>query len=312
MEANSNNTESQKLSIVIPSYNEEQNIPLLFDKIKNSVNNIAYECIFVDDGSSDNTFKQIELLSEKYPEVKGLSFSRNFGHQIALLAGLQHSTGDIIVMMDADGQHPPEIIKQLIDEYKNGYEIVNTRRLTTANSGVIKDNTSKWYYKIINSLSEVKIEPASSDFRLMTRKAVDAFLQLEEKDRFTRGLISWIGFKQSIIDFEAPDRMTGTSKYTFKKMIRFAFDGITSFSSKPLKFSLYSGIFALLFGVAYSIYALVVFIMGETIPGWTSMILVILFLGGIQLISIGIIGEYQARIFNESKKRPHYFIQKKC
>ncbi len=301
-----------KISLVIPSFNEEKNISLLFDKINQVLNHQDYECIFVDDGSKDNTFNNIKRLAELHKEVKGISFSRNFGHQIALLAGLNEASGDIIIMMDADGQHPPEVIPELIEQYNQGFEIVNTRRLATADAGMFKNVTSKGFYKLMNSLTEVKIEPSSSDFRLMSRKAVNAFLQIGEKDRFTRGLVSWMGFRQSFVEFTAPPRMTGESKYTLKKMIRFAWDGITSFSSKPLKFSLFIGLFFLLFGGCYSIYVLVEFLAGNTIPGWTSMMLVILFLGGLQLLSLGIIGQYLSRIFNESKNRPHYFIQERC
>lgn len=301
-----------KISIVIPSFNEENNIALLFKKIKSILLKENYECIFVDDGSHDATFENIRKIAAENPEVKGISFSRNFGHQTALLAGLKEAEGDVVIMMDADGQHPPEVIPGLIEQHKQGFEIVNTRRLSTQDTGLAKNMSSKGYYKFINFLTDIKIEPASSDFRLMTRKAVEAFLQIDEKDRFTRGLVSWMGFKQTIVEFTAPPRMTGVSKYTLKKMLSFAWDGITSFSSKPLKFSLFAGIFSLLFGGIYSIYILVMFIMGQTIPGWASMMLVILLLGGIQLLSLGIIGEYLSRIFNEAKNRPHYFIQDRC
>ncbi len=301
-----------KLSIVIPAYNEEKNIKLIYKQIISALENFEFECIFVDDGSKDNTFEEIKILSEKDKRIKGISFSRNFGHQTALLAGLKESKNDIIITMDADGQHPPAVIPELIKEYKRGFDIVNTQRISTADASFFKKITSKWYYKIINTLTDIKIESASSDFRLMTRKTVDAFLQIDEKDRFTRGLIKWIGFNQSIINFKAPERMTGKSKYTFKKMFRFAIDGITSFSSKPLKFSIITGILSILVGFIYSIYILIMYFLGNTTPGWASMMLVILILGGFQLLSIGIIGEYIARIFNEAKNRPHYFIKEKC
>jgi len=301
-----------KISIVIPSYNEENNIPILFSDIKKTLKGEDFECIFVDDGSSDRTYSVIKSLSEQHSEVRGISFSRNFGHQIALLAGISESTGDITISMDGDGQHPAAIIPVLIKKYHEGYDIVNTRRMKTADAGVLKNVTSKWFYTFINKMTDVKIEPASSDFRLMNKKAVAAFLQLEEKDRFTRGLISWMGFKQAIIEFEAPKRMSGVSKYTLRKMIHFAWDGITSFSSKPLKLSLWVGLFSLFLGFIYAVYALVEHMLGNTIPGWTSMMLVILFLGGLQLLSLGIIGQYLSRIFNEAKNRPHYFIQDRC
>jgi glycosyltransferase involved in cell wall biosynthesis len=301
-----------KISIVIPSYNEQKNIPLLYRQIEESLTNYDFECIFVDDGSVDDTFYEIKLLSEKDKRVRGVSFSRNFGHQIALLAGLKESSHDIVITMDADGQHPPGIIPRLIEEYDKGYDIVNTRRVSTADAKFSKRITSKWYYRILNWMTDVKIEPSSSDFRLMNRKTVDAFLEIDEKDRFTRGLVKWMGFRQSIIEFDAPERMTGTSKYTFKKMLRFAFDGITSFSTKPLKFSIWTGILSIILGLIYSVYVVIEYFLGNTAPGWSSTMLVILILGGFQLLSIGIIGEYIARIFNESKNRPHYFIKDKC
>jgi dolichol-phosphate mannosyltransferase len=301
-----------KLSIVIPSYNEEGNIAPLFGQIREALSGIDFECIFVDDGSSDGTFEAIRRLAAEDERVHGISLSRNFGHQTALTAGLQQAKGDLVVMMDADGQHPPQVILQMLEEQKKGFEIVNTRRVDTAGAGAGKKLSSNLYYKLINLLSDVRIEPASSDFRLMTRKAVDAFLKFEEKERFTRGLVSWMGFKQSIIAYKAPERMSGKSKYTLGKMIRFAFVGITSFSSKPLKFSMYAGIFSLIFGFIYSVYIIIRYVQGNTITGWASMMMVILFLGGIQLLSLGIIGEYIAGIFNEAKRRPLYFIKDKC
>ncbi len=301
-----------KISIVIPSFNEENNIEPLYNQISQSLEGFNYECIFVDDGSKDNTFANIKKLALADNRVKGLSFSRNFGHQVALLAGLAQCDGEVAITMDADGQHPPEIITDLIANYQEGNHIVNTKRLVTRDASWFKNITSCWFYKIINSMSNVMVEPASSDFRLMSRQAVDAFLKLPEKDRFTRGLVGWMGFRQAVVEFVAPARMSGETKYTLIKMIRFAWDGITSFSSKPLKISMFLGILAILFGVFYSIFALVSFSAEKAVPGWTSTMLVILFLGGFQLISLGIIGEYIARIFNESKNRPHYFIQDRC
>jgi len=301
-----------KISIVIPSYNEENNVGPLYNQIRQSLEGFNYECIFVDDGSKDSTFANIKKLALADNRVKGLSFSRNFGHQIALLAGLAECDGDVAITMDADGQHPPELIPKLISKFKEGNHIVNTKRLATKDAGWFKNVTSSWFYKLINSMSNVRVEPASSDFRLMSRQAVDAFLQLPEKDRFTRGLVGWMGFRQAVVEFVAPARMSGETKYTLKKMIRFAWDGITSFSSKPLKISMVLGMLAILFGVFYSIFAFVSFVTEKAVPGWTSTMLVILFLGGFQLLSLGIIGEYIARIFNESKNRPHYFIQDRC
>ena len=302
----------KKISIVIPAYNEQNNIAALYKEIQNTLKNNEFECIFIDDGSTDNTFDEIKKLSEHNKQVKGISFSRNFGHQIALFAGLKETSGDVVIMLDADGQHPPRLIPELIKKHKEGFDIVNTKRISTENTSFTKKITSKLYYFIINSLADIKIENASSDFRLMNRKATDAFLKIEEKDRFTRGLVSWIGFKQTVIEYQAPKRSFGKSKYTFRKMLRLAWDGITSFSSRPLKLSFYIGIFSLIFGVLYSFYALMAHFSGKTIQGWTSTIIIILLLGGFQLLSIGIIGEYLSRIFNEAKNRPHYFIKDRC
>jgi glycosyltransferase involved in cell wall biosynthesis len=299
------------ISIVIPLLNEEGNIKLLSDRLIEVLNSITdvYEIIFVDDGSSDQSLEIIKKLSKENNHIKGITFSRNFGHQIALMAGLEHTQGDIVITMDADLQHPPEVIFNLIQKYNEGYDIVNTLRRDSKHTGYLKKSSSKGFYKIINLLSEVNIEPASADFRLMKRKTVNEFLKLPEKDRFTRGLISWMGFKQTTIEYDTPIRHSGETKYSWRKMIGLATDGITSFSSKPLRISFYIGLFVSLIGLFYAIYAVVQYIQGDTQPGWTSILVSILIIGGIQLLSIGIIGEYLARIFKESKNRPLYIVK---
>lgn len=299
------------ISVVIPLLNEESNIQPLYDRLLPIVKAISdsYELIFVDDGSKDNSFAVIQKICKQNTNVLGISFSRNFGHQVAITAGLEHASGDVVITMDADLQHPPELITDMYKQSLNGFDIVNTIRTETADTGAFKNVTSRMFYNLINRMSDVEVRPGAADFRLMNRKTVDAFLQLKEKDRFTRGMISWMGYKQSYINYTAPKRHSGTSKYSFLKMLRFAVDGITSFSAKPLRVSFYAGLVVSLLGLIYAIYAIVQYFQGNTTPGWASTLISILVIGGIQLISIGIIGEYLARVFNESKNRPLYLVK---
>jgi len=304
---------SPRISLVIPAYNEEENLENLYRELIPVMESLdkSVEILFVDDGSTDHSFEMIKRLHERDERVKGISLSRNFGHQVALVAGLENASGEVVVMMDADFQHPPEVIKTLYRKYKEGYDIVNTRRLQTEGILFFKRFSSWCYYKLINLLSDVRIEASSSDFRLMNRRSVEAFLQFQEKNRFNRGLISWMGFKQDVVEYKAPPRIRGRSKYTMRKMLSFGLDGVTSFSSKPLRISFYTGFLIFLAGVAYAIYVIINHFKGLTIPGWTSTVLIILLIGGFQLLSLGIIGEYIARIYNESKSRPIYFLKDK-
>lgn len=299
------------LSVVIPLFNEENSIRFIYKQLVAVLESLTdqYEVIFVDDGSKDDTFSIICSLNKENPKIRGISFSRNFGHQIALFAGLKHSNGEAVITMDGDGQHPPKLIKDLFEKYLDGYDIVNTRRKDEASISWFKKKTSKLYYLLINSISEVRIEPGSADFRLMNRRAVNAFIGIPESDRFTRGLVVWMGFLQTVIDYQALSRHSGSSKFSLSKMVRLGLNGITSFSSRPLRLSFYIGIFISFLGFSYAIFALVKFFLGQTVPGWTSILVSILIIGGAILISLGIIGEYIARIFNEVKKRPLYFIK---
>jgi dolichol-phosphate mannosyltransferase len=300
-----------ELSIIIPLYNETENLNPLYLELMPSLDEInrSVEVIFVDDGSHDKSFEQVKAFSLSDKRIRGISLSRNFGHQVALLAGLKQARGNIVITMDADLQHPPQFIPRMLEEYSKGFDIINTRRIDSKETGPFKKLTSRYFYKIINLIADISIPEGSSDFRLMSRKAVDSFLQFGERDRFTRGLVSWMGFRQSIVDYMCPPRFAGKSKYTLRKMLHFAADGITAFSAKPLRIASYMGIFVFLAGLAYAVYAIVQHINGTTIPGWTSLLVTVLILGGIQLLSLGIIGEYLARIFNESKSRPLYFIK---
>lgn len=301
------------LSIVIPLFNEEENIQALYDALMETLGqmNVSYEVILSDDGSRDKSFELVKKLHEINPFFTGISLSRNFGHQVALTAGMQHARGEVIVTMDADLQHPPATIPVLLEYYKQGYDIVNTRRIDSKEIGKFKKFSSLMFYRMINKISDVPITESSSDFRLMSRRALDAFLQFSERDRFTRGLVSWMGFRQALVDYLCPPRFAGQSKYTLKKMIRFATDGITAFSSRPLRMSSYLGLIVFCLGVLYAISVVVQYYRGTTVQGWASMLITVLLLGGVQLLSLGIIGEYLARIFNESKSRPLYFIKDK-
>ena len=303
--------ESPVISIVIPVFNEEGCIPPLCGRLTAVLATIGspYEIIFSDDGSTDKSFAVIRELHQKYPQVRGFSLSRNFGHQIALLAGIKKAKGDIIITMDGDGQHPAEFILSLLQKQKEGFDIVNTKRIDSDDKGLFKKISSAWFYSLINRLSDIAIEPASADFRLMNRKATDAFLSIPENDRFTRGLISWMGFSQAVLEYKELPRSAGKTKYSFTKMMRFAINGITSFSARPLRFSLYLGVLIAGFSVLYAIYAVMQFARGHVIPGWTSILVSVLFIGGSILINMGIMGEYIARIFTETKNRPLYFIK---
>lgn len=305
------NSKQRHLSIVIPFFNEEGNINVLYNSLLPVIRKLTndFEIIFVDDGSKDATFAEIESICNKDAHVLGISLSKNFGHQIAITAGMEHASGDAVITMDGDMQHPAEVIESLYQKFREGYDIVNTSRADTVDSSAFKNITSSWFYKIINNLSDIHIESSSADFRLMNRKTVNAFLQLKEKDRFVRGLISWMGFRQIAVSYSAPLRHSGKSKYSIAKMFRFAADGITSFSAKPLRISFYAGLIVSFIGFLYSIFAVVQYFNGKTIPGWTSILLTVLIIGGIQLISIGIIGEYLARVFHEAKNRPLYFVK---
>lgn len=298
------------LSVVVPCFNEEKNISLFYNEINDVLKhlNLKFELIFINDGSTDNTSEEIRKLTQVDQKVKGVFLSRNFGHQSALVAGINYCKGDLTVMMDADMQHPPSLIPTLIEKQKEGFDVVNTTRKTTQDSTFIKNATSKGFYKLINRLSDIEIKEGSADFRLLNRKALEAYKSFTEKTRFTRGLVSWMGFKVAYIPYNANKRANGESKYSFKHMLKFARNGITSFSSKPLRIPMYLGVFSIIIALIYSTYIFYQYYNGTIIKGWPSTLITILFLGGAQMLSIGIIGEYIAKIYEESKNRPIYFI----
>lgn len=304
-----------KYSVVVPVFNEESVIDEFSRRALAVMDSLGepYEIIFVDDGSTDATFQKASLLASRSQAVKALRLSRNFGHQVAITAGMDAASGAAVIVMDGDLQHPPELIPEMARKWAEGFHVVNTARMETEGIPLKKKIFSKVFYKLINLDSEVPIYPDAADFRLMDRAAVEAFRQLREQDRFVRGLTSWIGFKQTSVPFNAPERHAGESKYTLRKMIRFAVNGITSFTTLPLKAV---GTFGLIVAAASFFYAAFALyeklVLGITVEGWTSLLVGILFLGGVQLISIGVLGAYIARIFRQVKNRPLYFVQERA
>ena len=306
----------KKISVVIPAHNEEGNISLIYQRIKevfSKLENYRFEIIFVNDGSRDNTQKVIEDLAQNHEEVKYIEFSRNFGHQPAVKAGMDCSTGNAMISMDADLQHPPELIPELIKKWEEGFDIVFTIRTYPKQISAFKRKTSKLYYKFLTRISDVNLsEGGGSDFRLMNASVVDVVRNMNEADIFLRGLSNWMGFRRVGIPFTAGERASGESSYDLKKMMRSAFTGITAFSVKPLYLAAYLGfIFSAIAAVGYGTYVIHSFIAGTEISGWASLIMTVVFFGGVQLIIMGIMGIYLGKIFKQVKERPNYIIRSK-
>ena len=299
------------VSVVVPMFNEQDNINEFYKRITEVMSALPYEyeLIFVDDGSKDKTALLLNELVQKDSRVQAYLFSRNFGHQLALTCGLDHAAGDAVITMDGDLQHPPELLPQLVQLWAEGNEIVQTVRKATEDASFFKNLTSFVYYKMINAVSKVHITPGGSDFRLMDRRAVEAFRLYRERARFVRGMINNLGFKYVTVEFVAPPRFAGTSKYNFRKMLHFALDGITAFSNVPLRWALYAGLFFGFGSILLLVHVIYVkYVIQDAVPGWTTLTASVLFLGGIQLVGIGIVGEYVGRVFEEVKQRPLYVI----
>lgn len=306
----------KKISIVIPAHNEEDNVGLIHQRLRDvfrPLENYHFELIFVNDGSLDQTQAKIEALSAQFEEVKFIEFSRNFGHQPAVKAGLDLSDGNAVISMDADLQHPPELIPDLIKKWEEGFDIVYTIRTYPKQISAFKRKTSALFYRFLSGISDVNLrEGGGSDFRLMDSSVVDVVRTMNEADIFLRGLSSWMGFKQTGIRFTAGERISGESSYDLQKMMRFAFTGITAFSVKPLYLAAYLGfIFSALAVVGYGIYVIHSFLSETEISGWASLIMTVVFFGGLQLIILGIIGIYLGKIFKQVKERPNYIIRSK-
>lgn len=301
------------ISVVIPVHNEEKNIQPLLSRLSPVIKNYSHELIFIDDGSTDQTLAILKEQAKKDKNIKVLSFNRNFGHQAALFSGYQHAKGDCIITIDADLQDPPEIIEQMIKEWQNGYEIVYAKRKTRQDT-FFKKLTAFIFYRFLNFLSDTPIPADVGDFRLQSRRVNQYLIKLPEHSKFLRGLVAWGGFKEKYLEINRQNRYSGTTHYTFSKMINFALDGIISFSTKPLRIATYMGFLTSFIGVIGIVYALLqrFFLPHEYwVTGWTALFVAVLFLGGTQLITIGIIGEYIAKIYQESQNRPQYLLKEK-
>jgi polyisoprenyl-phosphate glycosyltransferase len=300
------------ISIITPVYNEESVLAEFYKRtasVMKSISQDSFEIIFVNDGSNDETVNIIKELCGRDKRIKLVSFSRNFGHQIAITAGLRYSKGDAAVIIDADLQDPPELIPKMLEKWNDGYEIVYAVREKREGETFFKKITAYIFYRLLRLIAKEDLRSDSGDFRLLGRKAINVFNQLNEKSRYVRGLMHWIGFRQCQIAYHRKKRFSGRTKYTFSKMLKFALDGITSFSHLPLRLASYFGLFVSFVCFLYLIYAILLKLLTNApIGGWTSLMTAILFIGGIQLVTIGIIGEYIGRIFDETKNRPLYII----
>lgn len=299
-------------SVIVPIFNEEEVLSEAYKRLtavmQKSDGN--YEIIFVNDGSKDNSFEILKDLCQKDKRVKIIKFSRNFGHQTAITAGTDYAQGKAVIIIDADLQDPPEVIPKLIEKWKEGYEVVYGERQKRKGESFFKLFTASVFYRIIRKISQINVPANVGDFRLIDRKVADILKKIKEKNRFIRGLVSWVGFKQTGVLYERERRFAGKTKYPIRKMLKFAFDAITSFSFFPLYIATYLGFFIafICFIYIFFIFYLVMFT-DKVVPGWSSLMVAILFLGGIQLIAIGIVGEYIGRIGEEVKNRPLYIIE---
>jgi polyisoprenyl-phosphate glycosyltransferase len=300
--------------VVIPVLNEEQNLAALYQQLVASLEGIGddFELIFVDDGSTDRSVEEISSLHRRDARVKLICLSRNFGHQHALTAGMDYARGDAVIMMDADLQHPPSVIVELIRRWTEGFEVVYTVRDLTKEAGPLKRVSASLFYRLFRALSSVNLPANAADFRLLDRKVIDAFGRIRERTRFLRGLTSWVGYRSIAVPYRAPARHSGRSKYGFKRMFRFAVDGLVSFSATPLYVAIFVGLLLAIAGLGYFLYVLYSrLVIRSALPGWTSIIVIVMLIGGLQLSLMGIIGIYIGRIYEETKRRPLYLVTRR-
>lgn len=303
---------STVLSVVVPMYNEGDSVGEFYAQVKLALEQTGetWEIICINDGSRDTTLAQLVALHQSDPRVKVINFSRNFGKEIALTAGIDYAIGQAVIPIDADLQDPPELISELIAQWRAGYDVVNATRRTRQGEGWLKRVTARMFYQVLGQMADVKIPHNTGDFRLLSRPVVDALKRLPERTRFMKGLFAWVGFKQTTVFYDRKARYAGKTKWNYWRLWNFAIDGITSFSSIPLKVSSYLGLFIALMAFIYALFLVVrTAIYGIDLPGYASLMVVVLFLGGIQLITLGVIGEYLGRVYAETKGRPLYIVR---
>lgn len=302
----------KKITIIIPAYNEEESLPFLYERLEkliNSIDNYEFEILFVNDGSKDNTINLIKEYREKDPRISYVDFSRNFGKETAMIAGLDYATGDAVIFMDADLQDPPELIPEMIKYWEEGYDDVYAQRKSRAGESFLKKFTSKMYYRVLQMLTPVPIQKDTGDFRLLDRRCVNALKKLRETDRNSKSMFSWIGYKKKAVMYDRDARVAGKTKWNYKKLVNLAIDGITSFTTSPLRISTYIAIPTFLALFIYFIYVIIKCIrLNVAIQAFQAIILLVLFFSGVQILLFGIIGEYLGRIFNASKNRPLYLV----
>ena len=301
-----------KLSIVIPFYNEENMIQKMYDALVAEINKITkaeFEIIFINDGSKDRTFEKMLAIADSDSRVKYISFSRNFGKEAGTIAGLEYATGEAVILMDGDLQHPPALLPQMIEAYEEGYDVVSARRTRTGEKPH-RTFLAKHFYRLANKMMDIELMDGVSEFRLFSRKAVRAILSLQEYNRFSKGIFSWIGFKEKVIEYENQVRTVGETKYSLKFSLNYAIQGILSFNDKPLRMCINFGLFCLLISLVYVLWTFIQYLVvpDSLVSGYFTTIFSVVLFGGIQLISIGVLGEYIGKIYYEVKKRPHYLV----
>jgi dolichol-phosphate mannosyltransferase len=299
---------TQLISVVVPAFNEEPNIPGIYQGILAAMAGERFELIFVDDGSSDHTAARIRELRAADPAVRLIRFGRNFGHQAALAAGLESARGAAAITLDCDLQHPPELLPQMLAAWRQGAKIVQMVRVGSEGAGWYKDFTSRLFYGLINLVSETPVVRGAADFQLLDRDVIVSLLRFRDRQPFLRGLVSWLGFDSTRIEYTPRARRDGHSSYSFRRMLRLSLHALTGLSSKPLRASFYLGLITAVFCLIYSAFAVAALAEGKTLPGWTSVIVAVAFLGAVQLVSVGILGEYIGRIYEQTRCTPRYVI----